>query len=52
MKKRTAAAVFLLAACVLAFIPKTQAQAKEPVIVVIDPGHGEEKSFRNTWKRI
>ena len=44
MKKRTAAAVFLLAACVLAFIPKTQAQAKEPVIVVIDPGHGGEQN--------
>ena len=44
MKKRTAAAVFLLAACVLAFIPKTQAQAKEPVIVVIDPGHGGDQN--------
>mgnify|MGYP000287843907 CR=1 FL=1 len=43
-EKRTAAAVFLLAACVLAFIPKTQAQAKEPVIVVIDPGHGGEQN--------
>ena len=43
-EKRTAAAVFLLAACVLAFIPKTQAQAKEPVIVVIDPGHGGDQN--------
>ena len=44
MKKRIAAAVFLLAACVLALIPKTQAQAKEPVIVVIDPGHGGDQN--------
>ncbi|WP_321025010.1 hypothetical protein [Eisenbergiella tayi] len=40
MKKKITIITFLLAVCALAWMPEIQAQAKEPVIVVIDPGHG------------
>ena len=40
MKKKITIITFLLAVCALAWMPEMQAQAKEPVIVVIDPGQG------------
>ena len=44
MKKKITIITFLLAVCALAWMPGIQAQAKEPVIVVIDPGHGGEEN--------
>lgn len=44
MKKKITIITFLLAVCALVWMPGIQAQAKEPVIVVIDPGHGGEEN--------
>ncbi|MFQ9637861.1 MAG: N-acetylmuramoyl-L-alanine amidase [Eisenbergiella sp.] len=44
MKKKTAIITCFLAVCMLALLPGVQADAKEPVVVVIDPGHGGEEN--------